>query len=91
MNTAKKSRFYIAKINERNGEYEYSHITRMKLDTDEKPEEALKNIASTWYGGEADAQDDDCFYFHDGCVCVTPGEIHEVSEQIFDALHEIIP
>lgn len=92
---------YIAQINERCGEYEYSHTIRLLCAGDVEP--ALKDIAANWYEDEyeyayeneeplhlaADVEKGN-YYFNCGEVCLTIGAWQEVDKAIFDAMPNFI-
>lgn len=84
-----KMNFYVAVLDERNGEFAYSHLVKFALTSRRSPKKHLKDIAKSWYGGNAEAEDDG-FYFFGGQIFVSPGEIYPVSEAIFAGVKEFI-
>jgi hypothetical protein len=82
-------KFYVCTIEERNGEYNYTHYIKMKLSLRQKPEKALDNVTKTWYADDAE-KDEYGYYFNGGCVFVNPGDIHEVTEDVFNVVNRFI-
>ena len=80
---------YLVTLDERNGEYEYKHVLRLKLPARKKPEVALRNISKDWY--DATRQEaDGGYYFNCGEVHVSVGLIKEISELAFNELDGIV-
>lgn len=90
-------KYYLAQIDERNGEYEYSHTIRLQCAGDVV--EALRDIAANWYedaeeyeaeNGEPLHSADDVanghYYFNCGDVCASVGNWQEIDKAAFDAM-----
>ena len=86
---AARMRFFVGKLEERNGEYEYKHVFRFQLAPRRKPEVFLRNLASQFYGSSAD-RSGETFYFNGGEVAVRPAGCKEVSEAAFAELDGIL-
>ena len=86
------TKYYIAQLFERNGEYEYYNTLRFKLEGRKKPETYLNNIAKSWYSGERSKQDKDDtgYYFNCGEVYVEGSDIKEISESAYNELASIL-
>lgn len=80
---------YLAQIEERNGEREYSMTVKFK--TEGEPQIMLDNIARNWYAGPPDEDTgEDVYYFNGGEVCVSVGTHSEITEEMFNALPPFI-
>lgn len=76
---------YIATLAERNGEYLYSHVFKMRARNDSSARSRLLKIAGKWYEGSR-KKSDTGFYFHGGEVHVEPGRLQEVSQATYDEI-----
>lgn len=76
-------KYFIGTIDERNGEYEYTHIIKFK--TDDKPDSVLEDIARTWYADDPD-EEGSCYFFNCGEVATSAGGFEEVTKEIYDGV-----
>lgn len=84
------AKFFIAKLDERNGEYKYAHPMRFKLRaTWSDTELALDRIAKDFHDNGEKAGDG--YDFNGGEIHVSAGRFKEISEATFNDLDGIIP
>ena len=83
------TKYYVAKIEELNGEYEYISTIRFCLPATRKPAAFLNRVVKDWYSGAA-RKENDGYYFNCGEVYVEAGDYKEVPEAAFDALSGIV-
>jgi len=83
----KAPRYFIGQLEERNGEYLYTHTRRFLADD---PVKYLDTIASRFYENDSGDQQGDGYYFHAGSVFVKPGTFQEITKEMFVALSGII-
>ncbi|NBW19381.1 MAG: hypothetical protein EBR82_66540 [Caulobacteraceae bacterium] len=89
--------YYMAQLNERNGEYEYQHT--ILLSTEWDAHTALTDIAMNWYESAEDYLEhngeplhtpdnvvEGNFYFNGDEVCVSVGNWEELPKAVFDNL-----
>jgi len=78
-------KYYIGKIDERNGDYEYN--TTIKFETEEEPEEHLLSVVKSWYIDEME-YDSHCDAYHngEGYPLCSVGSYQEITKDIYDAL-----
>ena len=81
-------KYYIGKIHERNGEFEYT--TKYLFDTDGKPDEYSNNVAMEWRCVDEDNWDEDHKgYWCDGTL-IFDGGSKEISKDDFDVLKKYL-
>ena len=82
-------KYYIGRIMERNGDFEYNDTYLFKTKGD--PYKLTKKIAMEWRGGTKDDYDED----HDGwwsdCTLIFNAGHSEISEEDFIVLNKYIP
>ena len=83
----KSEKYYFAKLQERNGEYLYTHP--MLFRTDSNPETYLTEIASRFYDNKGGEKKDDGYYFFAGGIFVKPDNCQEISEQFYRQCQEL--
>lgn len=83
-------KFYVGKIEDRLGEFEFCTIIRFKLDPHEDPDDYLNDIAKNWRLDEAEWDDSYGGYDHGDGICVTPGRFKEVTFETYHDLDGII-
>jgi hypothetical protein len=76
---------YIATLAERNGEYLYNHVFKMRARNDSAARSRQMRIAGKWYEGEREKSDTG-FYFHSSEVHVEPGSLQEISQAAYDEI-----
>ena len=69
-------RYYVYAIDERNGEYEYTHKSTVRLDPDQDPHEWLEEYTSDFYG---DGEKEDDYYWFNGEIICWASSIREVT------------
>jgi len=83
-------KYFIYKIFERNGEYEYTHKCLTSFDPEETgytPEEYLEDTAKNFYSeGEKDGD----YYWHFGELVTRPDSITEVTKEEYEILQKYI-
>lgn len=82
-------RFYIYSIDERNGEYEYTHKGAVQLDDETKPDEWLEEYTKDFYGG-GDGEEEDGGYWFNGEIMCFAGGMTEISKDEFDVTKRYI-
>lgn len=86
--------YYFIKIEERNGEQEYTtKLVRQlekKLSHNELTQWVEDNIVKTWYDDDDVEKVDDKFEFFGGCIIVEIGSIEEISEKDFKVLKQYL-
>lgn len=87
----KKTKFIFATLQERNGEYEYSHkiVREVPASVKEIDSWVNKNIASKFYGSKPE-KDAGGFYFNFGEIFVRLQTAQEISEEEFKVLNRFI-
>ncbi|MDE3022619.1 MAG: hypothetical protein KGI54_12295 [Pseudomonadota bacterium] len=80
--TTKK--YYVGKLHERNGEYEYTHWFLFSTSND--PDHYMDQIAADFYGNECDEHDENGYYFNGYAVYVRPDEFKEVDKKLYQQL-----
>lgn len=78
-------RFYVYSIDERNGEYEYTHKGAVQLGEDDKPDEWLEDYTKDFYGG-GDGEEEDGGYWFNGEIMCFAGGMTEISKDVFDVV-----
>lgn len=81
------SRFYLWTIEERNGEYEYTHKGVVVLDENQDPNDWLEDYTSTFYG-EGEKKDD--YYWFNGEIICENGGTTEISKDEFEVVKRYI-
>ena len=85
-------RFYTYSIDERNGEYEYTHKGVVALDDGTSPDEWLEDYTKDFYGGgegEPDESQDGGYWFNGEILCWAGGT-QEISKDEFDVVKKYI-
>jgi len=86
-------KYFIYKVFERNGEFEYTHKGLTSFDPEEtgySPEEWLEDTAKNFYSeGEKYSPDDD-YYWHFGMLITQAHSITEVTKEEYDILRKYI-
>jgi len=79
-------KYWIADIEERNGEFEYTTPIRFKAKTLKDAVALQMHHVSTWYGKENMTYDknDECYY--NGYVAVGDGALTEIDEHTYEKL-----
>lgn len=80
-----KRRYFVGKIFERNGEYEYTVAVLFELEGKQKPEAHMKWMAKNQYGHDREKEGNG-WYFNCGEVYVEPREFKEISKATYDEL-----
>jgi hypothetical protein len=85
-------RYYVYSIDERNGEYEYTHKHVVQLGEDDNPDEWLEDYTSDFYGGGDGEKDEDCDdgYWFNGEILCWAGGMTEISKDEFDVVKRYI-
>lgn len=87
-NTLSKKRYFLSKINEINGEYEYDSLSLMVCENDEDEEAKQKDIALNFRsGGE---MDDDGNIWFNGETAIKKLILTEISFSEFETLKKFI-
>jgi len=81
-------RFYTYSIDERNGEYEYTHKGVVALDDGTNADEWLEEYTSDFYGGGGDEEDGG--YWFNGEIMCFAGGTQEISKDVFDVVKKYI-
>lgn len=77
-------KLFLIQIEERNGEYEYSHDVLMRSNSLKQVEKRSRQILKHWYPYSENAKRDGIgYYFNDMCVFVCVQNIREVTETEF--------
>lgn len=79
-------RYWIADIEERNGEFEYVTPIRFRAETLEGADDLHKQHVRTWYGKDHMVwnEDDGCYY--NDYVAVGEGALTEIDEHTYEKL-----
>lgn len=87
-----RAKFYLIKLNERNGEQEYTQTYLIELPAGEDARKyAETELIPQWYGDDSDAEGNDGgYYFFGGCIFVELYDVIELSEQEFLTLKKYI-
>jgi hypothetical protein len=83
----KDMNYYIANIDEQNGEFEYKTTIRFKAESYDKARRVHQMIVGTWYGSDMTWDENEGRYFN-GYVAVDDGELTEIDEHTFKGLGE---
>ena len=83
---ANTEKYYFGKLQERNGDYLYSHPVLFRTDRD--PDTYLTEIASCFYDDKGEKQGDG-YYFYAGSIFVKPDNCQEISEQFYRQCQEL--
>ena len=85
-------KYWIADIQEQNGEFEYTTPIRFKAETEEAAGSTQSFRVSTWYGENMEWDENDNCYWNDH-VAVYAGALTEIDEHTFNALakHSSLP
>ena len=79
-------KYWIADIEERNGEFEYKQPIIFTAETKAKANEIHEFHVSTWYGSMRWDEDDNCWWNEP--VAVTEGRMTEIDEHTFDQIRK---
>lgn len=82
-------KYYVAQLEEINGEYAYQHTFTLKAKYKQQALEMLDKLAETWYSGEME-QRDEYYMHHGGAVAVTPHKLTEVKKREYKVTKEIV-
>lgn len=86
-----RAKFYLIKLNERNGEQEYTQTSLIELPADEDARKHAETvIVPTWYDDEDAEEKDGGYYFLGGSVFVELYDVIELTEQEFLTLKKYI-
>lgn len=80
-------KYFIGKLHERNGEYEYVHTLRFM--TNGNPGKYLDDIASRFYDEDGGDEEDGSYSFNLGCIIVTPGICREITKDFYVQCYEL--
>lgn len=81
----KKLRFLV-ELNHQQGEYESHHCFLLTATVPAKARAAAEEFARTWYGDDADSEDEGDHYFGCGEVCITLAQVEQISETAYQEL-----
>ena len=79
-------KYWIADIEERNGEFEYTTPIRFKAKTMEDAVSLQMHHVSTWYGKENMTYDTNDEYYYNGYVAVGDGALTEIDKHTYEKL-----
>ena len=79
-------RYWIADIEERNGEFEYITHIRFKAKTLEDADDLHKQHVRTWYGEDHMVWDENDGCYYNDHVAVGEGALTEIDEHTYDKL-----
>ena len=78
-------KFYIGKIEQRHGEYEFTAVIKFK--TVDFPDVCLDSIIKDWFGErDEESISDNGYTFHGGQIFIEAGAIQEVSESVYNEI-----
>lgn len=86
-------KYWLANIEERNGEFEYTTPIRFKAETREGANALHEQHVRTWYGEDCMVWDEDDGCYYNDYVAVSNGALTEIDEHTFNALskHHSLP
>jgi len=79
-------KYWIADIEERNGEFEYTTPIRFKAKTMEDAVSLQMHHVSTWYGKDNMTYDTNDEYYYNGHVAVGDGALTEIDKHTYEKL-----
>ena len=81
-------KYWIANIDERNGEFEYEQTIIFTAATKAEADDTHEFYASTWYGEDNMRwdEDDKCYWYEH--VTITEGTMTEIDEHTFDQIRK---
>lgn len=82
----KNNKYFIAQVEERNGEYEYSTTILIVQTTKRKAEKVHTKICKYWYG----EKDNDKYYFNCYEVSVCEGMLEEITETTYNEISKFL-
>jgi len=87
----KNTKYIFIELEERNGEYEYTHKSVHELLDDKKTttNKFVKNHVKEFYGGKAKPYDGG-YYFHGGEVFVSISSWKSISKEQHDVLNQFL-
>lgn len=77
---------FIVELNHQQGEYEAHHCFLLSAPTRAKAQREAEEHARTWYGDDADSEDDGDHYFGCGEICITLAQVEQISETTYQEL-----
>ena len=80
-------KYWIANIEERNGEFEYEQPIIFTAETKAKANEIHEFHVSTWYGPSMRWDEDDKCYWYEH-VTITEGTMTEIDEHTFEQMRK---
>lgn len=83
-------KYYIGKIEERNGDFEYSESYLFKIKTEGDPQKFAEETAMEWRGSSDDDWDEEQDGWWCDCTLVFNGGYREISEEDFNVLSNYI-
>jgi hypothetical protein len=80
--------YWIANIEERNGDFEYKQPIIFKAATEAEADDTREFYASTWYGKDNMrwSETDNCWW--NDYVAITEGSMTEIDEHTFDQMRK---
>lgn len=81
-------KYYIAEINERNGDMEYD--TKYLFATEGNPDDHSKNVAMEWRGGDESDWDEDQEGYWSDCSLIFDSGYTEIPKKDFDILRKYL-
>ena len=81
-------KYWIADIEERNGEFEYKQAIIFKAETEAKADDTHEFHARTWYGKDHTQRDEIYNCYWNDHVAVTEGRMTEIDEHTFDQMRK---
>lgn len=86
---SKKLKYYIAEVEEQQGEY--THTTKYLFKTAGDPFKYAENTSKTWYGDEEAEKDENSDgYWQNGEILSSVGEVKEVSIEDYKVLKKYL-
>lgn len=79
-------RYWLANIDERNGEFEYTTPIRFRAETLEDAIALQMHHVSTWYGKEHMTYDTDRECYYNDYVEISEGALTEIDEHTYEKL-----
>jgi hypothetical protein len=81
-------KYWIADIEERNGEFEYKQAIIFKAETEAEADDTHKFYVSTWYGKDHMQWDENAICYWNDHVAVYEGRMTEIDEPTFDQMRK---
>ena len=79
-------KYWLANIDERNGEFEYNTPIRFKAETLEDANALHEPHVRTWYGEDCMVWDENDGCYYNDYVAVSDGALTEIDEHTYNAL-----